>query len=119
MDNRDDTNRDLLIGLLAVQNGLVEQNVLFRAFRASGRAASRGRSPRCLPPRGRSTLASELCSKDSPSIRFVRAPYLGLESIVASRAALLIETGPEFLVSPTSRPSVRGGIPGCGRSCGN
>ena len=41
MDNRDDTNRDLLIGLLALQNGLVEQDVLILAFRAWTRDKSR------------------------------------------------------------------------------
>jgi hypothetical protein len=34
MDLRDAANRDLLIGLLALQNGLVEQDVLILAFRA-------------------------------------------------------------------------------------
>jgi serine/threonine protein kinase len=34
MDRRDAVNRDLLTGLLAVQNGLIEQDVLILAFRA-------------------------------------------------------------------------------------
>jgi eukaryotic-like serine/threonine-protein kinase len=33
MDSRDAANRDLLVGLLALQNGLVDQNVLVAAFR--------------------------------------------------------------------------------------
>ena len=41
MDNRDATNRDLLIGLLALQNGLVDQDVLILAFRAWTRDKSR------------------------------------------------------------------------------
>ena len=38
---RDAANRDLLIGLLALQNGLVEQDVLILAFRAWTRDKSR------------------------------------------------------------------------------
>ena len=41
MDQRDATNRDLLFGLLALQNGLVEQDVLILAFRAWTRDKSR------------------------------------------------------------------------------
>jgi hypothetical protein len=41
VDHRDATNRDLLIGLLALQNGLVEQDVLILAFRAWTRDKSR------------------------------------------------------------------------------
>jgi hypothetical protein len=41
MDRRDAANRDLLIGLLALQNGLVDQSVLVAAFRAWTRHKSR------------------------------------------------------------------------------
>src|SRR3954468_3431221 len=41
MDQRDGTNRDLLVGLLALQNGLVEQDVLILAFRTWTRDKSR------------------------------------------------------------------------------
>jgi serine/threonine-protein kinase len=41
LDHRDATNRDLLIGLLALQTGLVEQDVLILAFRAWTRDKSR------------------------------------------------------------------------------
>ena len=41
MDSRDATNRDLLIGLLALQNGLVDQDVLLLAFRSWTRDKSR------------------------------------------------------------------------------
>ena len=41
MDRRDAANRDLLIGLLALQNGLVDQDVLVLAFRAWTRDKSR------------------------------------------------------------------------------
>jgi eukaryotic-like serine/threonine-protein kinase len=41
MDLRDAANRDLLFGLLALQNGLVEQDVLLAAFRAWTRDKSR------------------------------------------------------------------------------
>ena len=41
MDLRDAANRDLLIGLLALQNGLVDQDVLILAFRAWTRDKSR------------------------------------------------------------------------------
>ena len=41
MDHRDAANRDLLIGLLALQNGLVDQDVLVLAFRAWTRDKSR------------------------------------------------------------------------------
>ena len=34
MDRQDAANRDLLIGLLALQNGLIDQYVLVAAFRA-------------------------------------------------------------------------------------
>jgi hypothetical protein len=34
MDRRDAANRDLLIGLLALQNGLVEEDMLILAFQA-------------------------------------------------------------------------------------
>ncbi len=45
---RDAANRDLLFGLLALQNGLVDPSALVAAFREGGRArTSRGRSPRC------------------------------------------------------------------------
>jgi hypothetical protein len=41
MDRRDAANRDLLIGLFALQNGLVDQSVLGAAFRESTRDKSR------------------------------------------------------------------------------
>ena len=41
MDPRDSTNRDLLIGLLALQNGLVDQSALVTAFHAWTRDKSR------------------------------------------------------------------------------
>jgi serine/threonine-protein kinase len=41
MDNRNATNRDLLVGLLALQNGLVDQDVLLLAFRTWTRDKSR------------------------------------------------------------------------------
>jgi hypothetical protein len=41
MDSRDATNRDLLFGLLALQNGLVDQDVLLFAFRTWTRDKSR------------------------------------------------------------------------------
>ena len=41
MDLRDAVNRDLLIGLLALQNGLIDQDVLILAFRAWARDKSR------------------------------------------------------------------------------
>ena len=41
MDNRDATNRDLFVGLLALQNGMVDQDVLILAFRAWTRDKSR------------------------------------------------------------------------------
>ena len=41
MDPRDATNRDLLLGLLALQNGLVDQDKLILAFRAWTRDKSR------------------------------------------------------------------------------
>jgi eukaryotic-like serine/threonine-protein kinase len=41
MDRRDAANRDLFIGLLALQNGLVEQDVLIPAFRSWTRDKSR------------------------------------------------------------------------------
>ena len=41
MDLRDAANRDLLIGLLALQNGLIEQDVLITAFRAWSRDKAR------------------------------------------------------------------------------
>ncbi len=41
MESRDDANRDLLIGLLALQNGLVEQDALVSAFRAWTRDKAR------------------------------------------------------------------------------
>src|SRR4051812_41031516 len=41
MDSRDATNRDLLIGLLALQNGLVDPDALLHAFRAWTRDKSR------------------------------------------------------------------------------
>ena len=66
MDPRDAANRDLLFGLLALQNGLIDQDVLVAAFRSWTRdkiAADR-RDPR--PPRGRSTPTTGPCSKGSP-----------------------------------------------------
>jgi serine/threonine-protein kinase len=41
MDQRDATNRDLLVGMLALQNGLVEQDKLILAFRTWSRDKSR------------------------------------------------------------------------------
>jgi tetratricopeptide (TPR) repeat protein/tRNA A-37 threonylcarbamoyl transferase component Bud32 len=41
MDPRDAANRDLLIGLLALQNGLIDQDVLVTAFRAWTRDKSK------------------------------------------------------------------------------
>jgi serine/threonine-protein kinase len=41
MDQRDGTNRDLLVGLLALQNGLVDQDKLILAFRTWTRDRSR------------------------------------------------------------------------------
>jgi serine/threonine-protein kinase len=41
MDQRDATNRDLLVGLLALQNGLVDQDKLILAFRTWTRDKSR------------------------------------------------------------------------------
>jgi serine/threonine-protein kinase len=41
MDHRHDTSRDLIMGLLALQNGLVDQDVLVLAFRAWTRDKSR------------------------------------------------------------------------------
>ena len=41
MDPRDAANRDLIIGLLALQNGMIDQDVLVLAFRSWTRDKSR------------------------------------------------------------------------------
>ena len=66
MDQRDGTNRDLLVGLLALQNGLVDQDVLILAF-APGPVIGPGRSPRSWRLKVRSTPTHEPCSKGLPS----------------------------------------------------
>ena len=72
MDQRDGTNRDLLVGLLALQNGLVEQNVLILAF-APGPVIGPGRSPRSCGSRcdrrRRTSLARRACRQAPRSPR--------------------------------------------------
>jgi hypothetical protein len=66
MDCRDAANRDLLIGLFALQNGLVD-SPFWSLPCGSGLVTSRGRLPSSRRRKGRSMPRNGPCWKGSPS----------------------------------------------------